>query len=94
MKGVRVGDSVVITGRSFNRRGLIVGVYTVDGTPPYLVRWCDDHREAMFQPGAGTRLLRRGHLAMVSPMQAATEADTGLGKQPSRSRSVQDEGPE
>jgi hypothetical protein len=58
MKHVRAGDTLIARGHSFNQRGLIIGVYHSDGSPPYLVRWGDDDREAMFEPGADTELIR------------------------------------
>lgn len=41
MIGAREGDEIIGTDRQYNQRGLIVRVYSTDGGPPYLVRWCD-----------------------------------------------------
>lgn len=57
MIGARPGDWVISGRRSYNRRGLIVAVYHADGSPPYLICWSDDGREALFEPGPDCRLV-------------------------------------
>lgn len=57
MTDARIGDWVVETNRSYNQRGLIVGVYSSHGTPPYLVHWQDGGQDCMFVPGPGTQLV-------------------------------------
>lgn len=34
-----------------DRRGIITEVHSQDGSPPYMVRWLDDNREALVFPG-------------------------------------------
>lgn len=48
------GDWLVVKGPVVDhggRRGLIVSVRHEDGTPPYVVRWQDNDREALVFPG-------------------------------------------
>ena len=50
-----VGDWLGIPGATVDRpaqRGLITEVHSVDGTPPFVVRWLDTGHEAMVFPGA------------------------------------------
>jgi hypothetical protein len=49
-----VGDWLVMKGRTIDHaehRGLITGLRTEDGSPPYVVRWLDDGHEATVFPG-------------------------------------------
>jgi Domain of unknown function (DUF1918) len=49
-----VGDWLVIKGSTVDRhdqRGLIVGVRSADGSPPYVVRWLVDDHEGTVYPG-------------------------------------------
>ncbi len=93
MSGVEVGDWVFEPGRSYNPHGLVVGVYHEDGSPPYLVCWCDERREAMFHPGADTKLIRAADwrvpgpdtahdTAAESPMVSAAKATTPISAAP------------
>jgi hypothetical protein len=55
------GDWLVIEGRDINhhaRRGLILSVESVDGTPPYRVRWEDNGHEALCFPGPDTHIVQ------------------------------------
>ncbi|QUQ64070.1 DUF1918 domain-containing protein [Kutzneria sp. CA-103260] len=48
------GDWLVIKSATLDRpprRGLITEVHGFDGTPPYVVRWTDNDREAIVFPG-------------------------------------------
>ena len=50
-----VGDWLVIKGVAVDRpeqRGLITEVHSVDGSPPYVVRWLDSEHEATVFPGS------------------------------------------
>ncbi len=58
MVTARVGDTISVAGRAHNPTGRIVGVYSAVGAPPYLVRWCDDHRETLFVPGSQDEVCR------------------------------------
>lgn len=52
----KVGDELTVKGRrqgDEDRHGVIVEVHGDDGSPPYLVRWRDDH-ESIFFPASGT----------------------------------------
>jgi len=52
----KVGDGLTVKGRrqgDDDRHGEIIEVRGRDGSPPYLVRWQDDH-ESMFFPTSGT----------------------------------------
>jgi Domain of unknown function (DUF1918) len=57
MTEARIGDWILEPSRSYNQRGLIVGVYSSRGTPPYLVHWQDDGRDSMIEPGPDTQLV-------------------------------------
>jgi hypothetical protein len=51
----RVGDWLVVKGTTVGRpdhRGLITEVHSVDGSPPYVVRWLDNEHEATIFPGS------------------------------------------
>ena len=51
-----VGDELTVKGRhqgDEDRHGQIIEVRGDDGSPPYLVRWADDH-ESVFFPSADT----------------------------------------
>ena len=50
----RVGDWLVVKGTTVDRpdhRGLITEVHSLDGAPPYVVRWLDSDHEATVYPG-------------------------------------------
>jgi hypothetical protein len=57
MTDVKVGDTIIEASRHYNQRGLIVGVYSGGGMPPYLVHWQEDGRDSMFVPGPNTQLV-------------------------------------
>lgn len=49
-----VGDWIVVESGHLDghrRRGRIVALEHLDGTPPYTVRWAEDGRETIFFPG-------------------------------------------
>ena len=50
----KVGDRIIIKGHHVGepkRDGEVLEVHGADGDPPYLVRWEDSGREALFFPG-------------------------------------------
>jgi hypothetical protein len=52
----KVGDELTVKGRhqgDEDRRGEIIEIHGQDGSPPYRVRWRDDH-ESIFFPTSGT----------------------------------------
>ena len=56
MMKAQVGDELTVKGRrqgDGDRHGLIIEVHGADGTPPYLVRWRDEH-ESVFFPESDT----------------------------------------
>jgi hypothetical protein len=58
-----VGDRIVVRGSHVGdqvRDGLIVEVRGQDGSPPYLVRWDDDH-EALIFPGPDAEIHHLAH---------------------------------
>nr|WP_313775104.1 DUF1918 domain-containing protein [Mycobacterium sp.] len=51
----KVGDWLVLKGTTtgqHDQRGLITGVHSKDGSPPYVVRWLATDHEAMIFPGS------------------------------------------
>jgi len=63
----RVGDWLVVESRSDGvhaRRGRIVEVVHSDGTPPYRVRWGEEH-EALVFPGPDAHVLSADQLASL-----------------------------
>jgi len=54
-----VGDRLVLDGThvgAARRRGVITHLRHDDGTPPYVVRWLDNGREALVFPGPDARV--------------------------------------
>ena len=52
----KVGDELTVKGRhqgDEDRHGKIIEIHGQDGSPPYRVRWRDDH-ESIFFPTSGT----------------------------------------
>ncbi len=77
----KTGDWLVIKGATVDRpdqRGLITEVHSVDGSPPYVVRWLDTGHEATVFPGpdaivvtaAAQRIADERARARISSMQA------------------------
>ena len=63
----RVGDWLVVESRSDGahaRRGQIVEVAHADGTPPYRVRWDEEH-EALVFPGPDAHVMSMEQLASL-----------------------------
>ncbi len=55
----KVGDRIVVRGRRVGqpeRDAEVLEVRGPDGAPPYLVRWGDGGREALFYPGSDARV--------------------------------------
>lgn len=53
-----VGDELTVKGRhqgDEDRHGVILEIHGENGSPPYLVRWRDNH-ESIFFPSSGTVL--------------------------------------
>lgn len=66
LEGTRVGDR--------RRIGVVIELRHADGTPPYVVRWLDDGREALVFPGPDARVEHRspepehGDSTLVGPL--------------------------
>ena len=54
-----VGDRIVVGGRHVGdprRVAVVIELRHDDGRPPYMVRWLDNGREALFFPGPDARV--------------------------------------
>lgn len=63
----RVGMWVVVEGpddKTPRKEGQVVALTHTDGSPPYWVRWLDDHRSLVF-PGPDCRLMDEAPHARV-----------------------------
>jgi hypothetical protein len=55
----QIGDRLIVEGIHVGeprRTAIITELRHADGTPPYLVRWLDDGREALVFPGPEARV--------------------------------------
>ena len=62
----RVGDRIVIRGHHIgepDRDCEVLEVKNPEGEPPYVVRWGDDGREALFFPGSDASVQHFQHPA-------------------------------
>jgi hypothetical protein len=50
----RVGDRLVV---GTDRIGVVIGVLTEDGSPPYIIKWLNDGHIAMVQPDQYARII-------------------------------------
>jgi hypothetical protein len=57
-----VGDRLLV-GHDPQRTGLIIGVPSSDGVPPYIVKWLSSGHIAMVFPGQYDRIVPAGHPA-------------------------------
>ena len=72
-----VGDWLVVQSRDANRHArhaAILEVHSKDGTPPYLVRWMDDGREALVFPGPDARVVSAAEQEEIDRIQAERAA--------------------
>jgi hypothetical protein len=72
----KVGDWLVTEGRDIAhhaRRGEILSVRSLDGTPPYQVRWEDDGHVALVVPGPDTRVVLAADLGPSKVAKASTD---------------------
>jgi hypothetical protein len=49
-----VGDRLVV---GTDRIGVVIGVLTEDGSPPYIIKWLNDGHIAMVQPDQYARIV-------------------------------------
>ncbi|MEV4624230.1 DUF1918 domain-containing protein [Asanoa sp. NPDC049573] len=49
----KVGGRLILDHR---RHGVVIALKHDDGSPPYVVRWLDNRREALVFPGADSRI--------------------------------------
>jgi hypothetical protein len=59
----KIGDRLIEEGThvgDHRRVGVITELRHDDGTPPYMVRWLDNEREALVYPGPDSRI-EAGH---------------------------------
>jgi hypothetical protein len=61
----RVGDRLVV---GTDRIGVVIGVLTDDGSPPYIIKWLKDGHIAMVQPDQYARIIPQRN----RPIQATT----------------------
>jgi hypothetical protein len=50
----QVGDRLVV---GTDRIGVVIGVVTEDGSPPYIIKWLKDGHIAMVQPDQYARII-------------------------------------
>jgi len=53
----KVGDWLVMKGSTIGERGLITGVHSDDGSPPYEVRWLESDHIATVFPGPNATIV-------------------------------------
>lgn len=53
----RVGDQLVV---GHGRIGIVLGVPSADGSPPYVVKWLKDGHIALVQPDQYSRIVPAG----------------------------------
>jgi hypothetical protein len=53
----RVGDHLLPDGEQ-RRAGVIIGLRSADGSPPYVVKWLNDGHIALVFPGPYTKVVR------------------------------------
>jgi hypothetical protein len=54
----QVGDQLVV---GHGRIGIVLGVPSADGSPPYVVKWLKDGHIALVQPDQYSRIVPAGH---------------------------------
>lgn len=62
-----VGDRLVV---GADRIGVVIGVPSADGSPPYIVRWLEGDHVAMVQPDQYSRIVPAGQ-----PIEARSEPE-------------------
>ena len=62
------GDRIVVEsgGTGGPRVGLIVGLQSEDGAPPYRVRWIDNDHEGVYHPGPNSRIEQSKALVLAA----------------------------
>ena len=60
----RVGDRLVV---GADRIGVVIGVPSADGTPPYIVKWLEGGHIAMVQPDQYSRIVPAGQPTGARP---------------------------
>jgi hypothetical protein len=69
-----VGDRLVV---GTDRIGVVIGVPTDDGSPPYIVKWLKDGHIAMVSPDQYSRIIPAGHPGDPdsTPQRSSTAGD-------------------
>ena len=65
----RVGDRLVV---GHDRVGIVIGVPTVDGSPPYAIKWLKGGNIALVQPDQYSRILPPGQPVNAAPQPKDT----------------------
>lgn len=65
----RVGDQLVI---GHGRIGIVLGVPSADGSPPYVVKWLNDGHIALVQPDPYARIVPAGQPVSADPKPRGT----------------------
>ena len=65
----RVGDRLVV---GHDRVGIVIGVPSVDGSPPYVVKWLKGGNIALVQPDHYSRIVPAGQLVSAAPTAKGT----------------------
>ena len=60
----RVGDRLVV---GHDRVGIVIGVPSVDGSPPYVVKWLQGGNIALVQPDQYARIVPAGQPVSAAP---------------------------
>jgi hypothetical protein len=60
----RVGDQLVV---GHGRVGIVLGVPSADGSPPYVVKWLKDGHLALVQPDQYSRIVPAGQPVSADP---------------------------
>jgi hypothetical protein len=65
----RVGDQLVV---GHDRIGIVLGVPSADGSPPYVVKWLNDGHIALVQPDEYSRIVPAGQPVSADPPPKGT----------------------
>jgi len=65
----RVGDWLVV---GHGRIGIVLGVPSADGAPPYVVKWLKDGHIALVQPDPYSRVVPAGQPVSAGPESGGT----------------------